>query len=269
MTAFSPGSVVWFEIGTADPEAAQGFYGSLLGWTFQAVPAAGGHPYTLITAPGAALPMGGIREPAPDGEETMCLSVRSTDVEADMARLTDLGAKPAGSVGPATDGGPCARLRDPRGTLFSVWQAAGNAADDPAGAGGAAGIPGPGSLGWFEIGTTDIEASKTFYAKAFGWDYIRDTGVRSRPYFAVVAPGHERGSGGLVDTSGTKDAEGARDYAVPQFLTADVPATIAKAKTLGATVEAGPETTAYGLTHARLTDPRGLRFLVFSLPQQS
>ncbi|GGU92596.1 hypothetical protein GCM10010211_69250 [Streptomyces albospinus] len=260
MSMMTPGAVVWFEIGTADPQATKDFYGSLLGWTFHAVPAAGGRIYTLISAAGAPLPMGGIWEPAQDGREAMSLSIRSADVDTDVARLGDLGARVVAPTGPAADGGRMARLTDPRGTLFSVWQAPGQPAATPA----EAGAPVPGSLGWFEIGTADIEASKTFYADAFGWKYVHDTGVTTKPYYAAVTPGGERGSGGLADNSAEK---GAKDYAAPQFLTPDVPAAVEKAKALGAAVEHGPESTAYGLTFARLTDPRGIRFVLFSPPQ--
>ncbi|MFI2614911.1 hypothetical protein [Streptomyces sp. NPDC018584] len=38
MSFMSPGQVVWFEIGTTAPEAVTGFYGPLLGWTFEADP---------------------------------------------------------------------------------------------------------------------------------------------------------------------------------------------------------------------------------------
>ncbi|GAU65845.1 hypothetical protein SSP35_02_02120 [Streptomyces sp. NBRC 110611] len=265
MGYMDPGSVVWFEIDTADAQAVKDFYGSLLGWTFQPVPAPDGRTYTLISASGAALPMGGFREGAPDGQEGFVLAVRSADVDADVARLKDLGATVVLPPGPSADGGRSARLKDPRGNAISVWKAP----EQPAGADALLdagdGAPLPGSLGWFEIGTADLEASKTFYADAFGWNYVHDTGVTSRPYFAAVVPGDQRGSGGLADNS---QAEGTKDYAAPQFMTPDVPAAVAKATELGATVETAPETTAYGLTYARLTDPHGNRFLLFSFPPQ-
>ncbi len=218
----------------------------------------GADTYTLIFAAGAALPMGGIRQSAAAGGETMSLSVRSADVEADTARLKGLGATVVVASSPAADGGRLARLQDPRGTLFSVWRAP----EQPAAAADS-GIPRPGSLAWFEIGTADIEASKAFYTDAFGWKYVQDTGVTSLPYYAAVTPGGERGSGGLADTSAQP---GAQDYAAPQFIVPDVPATVTTAKALGAKVETGPESTTYGLTFARLTDPRGIRFVLFSPP---
>jgi len=48
-------TVAWFEIGAPDVEAAEAFYGTLFGWSF-----APDGAYTLITAPGAAGPSGGI-----------------------------------------------------------------------------------------------------------------------------------------------------------------------------------------------------------------
>ncbi|PSJ27112.1 VOC family protein [Streptosporangium nondiastaticum] len=263
MGMMDPGSVVWFEVDTTDPQAVKDFYGSLLGWTFQTVPTPDGRTYTLISADGAPLPMGGFWEPAPGVGEGFVLAVRSADVDADIARLKDHGADVVSAAGPAADGGRSARLTDPRGTHFSIWQSPTQPPAADAQPDAAPGAPVPGSLGWFEIGTADIETSKTFYANAFGWTYIHDTGVASRTYFAAVTPGDTMGSGGLADT-GTSD--GARDYAAPQFLTPDVPAAVARATQLGATVESGPETTAYGLTHARLTDPRGNRFLLFTPP---
>ncbi|MFI9234472.1 VOC family protein [Streptomyces rimosus] len=107
MGFMDPGSVVWFEIDTADPKAVKDFYGSLLGWSFQTVPTADGRTYTLISADGAPLPMGGMWGPAPGGRgEVVSLAVRSADVDADMARLKDLGAR-----------GPCGRPGRRRRTL--------------------------------------------------------------------------------------------------------------------------------------------------------
>ena len=48
-------TVAWFEIAAPDVDAAKAFYGPLFGWSF-----APDGAYTLITAPGAAGPSGGI-----------------------------------------------------------------------------------------------------------------------------------------------------------------------------------------------------------------
>jgi len=40
---WSHGHFYWNELLTRDPEAAKKFYGDTIGWTFEAMPMAGGH----------------------------------------------------------------------------------------------------------------------------------------------------------------------------------------------------------------------------------
>ena len=42
------GTFCWNELNTRDPEAARDFYAKTLGWTFEAMPMAGGGDYTII-----------------------------------------------------------------------------------------------------------------------------------------------------------------------------------------------------------------------------
>lgn len=56
-----PGSMAWFEIGTADPGASMDFYASGLGWRFEKDEASGGTPSYSIVGPGAQWPSGGLR----------------------------------------------------------------------------------------------------------------------------------------------------------------------------------------------------------------
>ena len=66
MSFMSPGKVVWFEIGTANPDAVTDFYGRLLGWSFEVDEhsSVDGRTYTRILAPGAPWPMGAIAQAA-------------------------------------------------------------------------------------------------------------------------------------------------------------------------------------------------------------
>ncbi|MEU7901037.1 VOC family protein [Nonomuraea sp. NPDC049152] len=64
---------------------------------------------------------------------------------------------------------------------------------------------------------------------------------------------------------GTGGAGGV-DYVMPCFLVTDVPAVTGRAVELGARVELGPDANPGGLVSARLLDPRGNRFGVFSPP---
>ncbi|MFD3328220.1 VOC family protein [Streptomyces sp. NPDC058701] len=106
MSFMSPGSVVWFEIGTADPATVQNFYGPVLDWSFEVDQdsSVDGRTYTRIIAPGAPWPMGAIQQ-GDTGGEVVNLSMLSADVEADVDRLAALGAEvvfPASAVGEVT-----------------------------------------------------------------------------------------------------------------------------------------------------------------------
>lgn len=106
MSFMSPGGVVWFEIGTADPKAVQAFHRPALGWTFEVDPdsSTDGRTYTRIMAPGARWPMGAIYH-GEAGGESINLSVYSTDIAADVEKLKVLGATvivPATAVGDVT-----------------------------------------------------------------------------------------------------------------------------------------------------------------------
>ncbi|SHM56878.1 VOC family protein [Streptomyces yunnanensis] len=264
MTFPARGSVVWIEIDTSDAKAVQDFYGSLFGWSFPGMPAPDGGTYHLIQPAGAPFPMGGILESSSDGREGIVLSAVSLDVAGDVARLKDLGATVVVPPSKAADGGDYARLKDPRGNLFAIWTPPGPPPGvdtgqlDPS-----AFAPKPGSLGWFEIGTRDIEASRAFFAQGLDWRYESDPGVPGETYDGVRA-GTPHPSGGLRELGRDRDAA---DYTMPLFLTDDVSATTDKALALGATVLDAPTATTYGLTYARLTDPRGNRFGLFTPPK--
>lgn len=267
MSFMSPGNVVWFEIGTADPEAVMDFYGPLLGWSFETDPdsSIGGRTYTRILAPAAPWPMGAIAEGDPVGE-AISLSVLSTDVAADADRLTALGATvvvPATRVGDVT---VFARLRDIRGNNFSLFSRSSaprlqeRMESSEQQMEQVAAMPQPGAFAWFEIGTTDPENTKQFYQDAFGWTFAFDETAGGKPYSNIFT--------GLQWPSGGLNAGAGADYAMPSFLVADVPATTEAARAAGAQVEDGPDTNPDGLLYSRLRDPKGNHFGLFSMPTQ-
>ncbi|MFD3807947.1 VOC family protein [Streptomyces sp. NPDC058611] len=269
MSFMSPGSVVWFEIGTADPKPVQDFYGPVLGWTFEIDPdsSVDGRSYTRIIAPGAPWPMGAIQQ-GDTGGEVINLSMLSTDVAADVDRLTALGAEavvPATAVGDVT---VFARLKDPRTNTFSLFSRGtsenlaerAQATEEHMEA--SAYRPQPGSMAWFEIGTTDPQTTIGFYTKAFGWRFEKDETAGGKPYFNIFTGG-EWPAGGLWDHSANTDGG---DYMMPSILVTDVPATAAAATDAGARLEHGPASNPDGLVFARLCDPHGNRFGLFSMP---
>ncbi|MGD3111501.1 VOC family protein [Streptomyces sp. YGL11-2] len=269
MGFMDPGNVVWFEISTADGQAVKDFYGPLLGWSFAVDPdsSVGGVTYTRIMAPGMPFPMGAIYDNAHSPEETMNVSIVSADVAADQERLEKTGATVVVPATAVSDVTTFARLADPRGNVFSLFQnnqtperlkefadQAGEQMQEMTAG------PVPGAYAWFEIGSTDAEATKDFYTRAFGWQIVFDETAGGKPYSNVFT-GNQWPSGGMYDL-GTDGV----DYLMPDFLVLDVPATTARAQELGATVEFGPDANPDGLVYSRLLDPRGNRFGLFSMP---
>ncbi|MEK2477125.1 VOC family protein [Streptomyces noursei] len=265
MSFMSPGNVVWFEFATADPQAVQDFYGPLLGWTFERDPDSSidGNIYLRIFAPDMPWPMGAIhsREGGAGVRETSNLSVLSLDVAAHVERLSGLGAHVEVPATPVGDVTVFARLRDPQGNVFSLFSQSDAARfqdrmeSTHAQMERVAFEPRPGMFAWFEIGTSDPDATRAFYSSAFGWRFEGEG-----PYQSILTGGPYP-VGGLHDRSGR---EGGADYAMPCFLAQDVTALTEKAVAAGARVEQGPETVPDGCRYARLLDPRGNRFGLFS-----
>ncbi len=109
-------TVSWFEIGAPDVEAAKAFYGPLFGWSF----AADG-TYTMIIAPGADRPSGGIFNTGGSIPPYAVFVVGVEDVAATAARTEELGGKVV--VAPMTleDGMKIAYLTDPNGSMFALF----------------------------------------------------------------------------------------------------------------------------------------------------
>ena len=104
------------------------------------------------------------------------------------------------------------------------------------------------AIDYFEIGSPDPDASKTFYGTLFDWEVEDPTGPA--PYRMV-----DEGRGGLWDTSGL----GAASWAIFYVHVEDVRAALDHALRLGATV-AIPLTDNGDIEFAHLLDPLGNRF---------
>jgi len=116
MSAPGTNTVSWFEIGAPDVEAAKAFYGPLFDWSF-----APDGAYTLITAPGAAGPSGGIFGTGGDIPPYAVFVVQVADVAATAGRAEELGGKVVVAPKTLDDGMAIAYLADPNGSLFALF----------------------------------------------------------------------------------------------------------------------------------------------------
>src|ERR1700733_13505962 len=116
MRAPAANSVYWFEIGAPAADATQAFSGPLFVGSF--APDGG---YSLITAPGAERPSGGIFSTGGNIPPYAVFVVRVDDVAATAARSEELGGKVV--VAPMTleDGMVVAYLTDPHGAMFALF----------------------------------------------------------------------------------------------------------------------------------------------------
>ncbi len=116
MTTPAQNAVTWFEIGAPDVGAAKAFYGELFGWSF----AADGE-YTLITAPDAAGPSGGIFNTGGNIPPYAVFVVQVADVAATATRTEKLGGKVVVAPMELDGGMVVAYLTDPNGAMFALF----------------------------------------------------------------------------------------------------------------------------------------------------
>ena len=144
--------------------------------------------------------------------------------------------------------GRMAAVQDPTGAYLFFWKPL--RSDDSMAYGG------PGRLSWNDLTTRNPEAAVDFYAKLLDWDIQPMTGLE-QPYWQVSIDGE--GEGGIMPMPEMVPAE-VPAFWMPYFGTTDVVAGVAKAKELGATVQAEPTQVGDMLVFAVLMDPAGATF---------
>jgi predicted enzyme related to lactoylglutathione lyase len=246
-SAYAPGTFCWADMGSADPDATQAFYGGLFGWTAEPTPGGywmltlGGHNVAGLFALPEGLPPGWINY----------VSVESATDTA--ARARELGGSvpiEPRDVGPPEAGvGRMALLADPQGAAFALWQ--------PGRHVGATLVNEPGAMVWNRLATSDVDAAEAFYGELFGWTrepFEDDQGdywnLRNREGWL---------NGGLTAVP----AEDVQPHWQVSFNVRDVGEAARRAEELGGEVVLPPTRTAVG-DLAAIRDPAGATFDVFA-----
>lgn len=161
-----PGSLIWYELLSPDPDASKSFYDSIVGWNIEAT---SGFPngYRMIGRgdgkfAGGVLPL--TAEMRGHGARPCWLGyIAVDDVDATAAAVkADGGAV----LFPAIDipnVGRIAMLADPQGAPFYIMRPTGNEASD------AFSVDQSQHVRWNELSTTDPDAAIAFYTRHFGW----------------------------------------------------------------------------------------------------
>lgn len=244
------GRFAWYELATTDMESAKAFYGDVLGWGTQDVPASG-PAYTLFTAGGAAVSglMELPKEATTSGLRPSWLGyVCVDDVNAAANRIEELG----GAVHvPPTEIPNVSRFSigvDPQMATIALLKWLNGGQQQPAE------LDAPGRVGWHELLAADWEQAFAFYRELFGWQKAQtDTGAVGT-YQLFSARGET--IGGMY----TKPAMEPVPFWLYYFNVGDIDVAMKRVKAGGGTILTGPIEVPGRRWIARCTDPQAAIF---------
>ncbi|WP_283178298.1 VOC family protein [Gemmobacter sp. 24YEA27] len=243
------GTPCWYELCTMDTGAARGFYGPLLGWTFQDA-GMEGFDYGLATKDGAMI--AGLMTPDSPMPEFWMVYFAVDHCDHVVAKAKALGANVHRAPEDIPGTGRFAILADPQGAAFGLLQpedgTPGHAFDQAR----------TGHGNWLELHSSDPEAGFQFYAALFGWSATDAMDMGPDGKYQLFA--HDgRDIGGMMGMLGV---EGAPPHWLPYFGVPGIDAATAGVTSLGGKVLHGPVEVPGGAWITMASDPRGAGFAV-------
>ena len=165
MMANAKGDFIWYELVTTDADAAQRFYGEVVGWT-AADSGVAGIDYRLLEAGDGYA--GGLMQLSPDmqagGARPMWLGyVGVPDVDTAVEDWVAAGGSVRMPAMDVPEVGRMALLADPDGALISVMRGASDETSD------VFRTADPRHVRWNELAAADDVAALAFYGERFGW----------------------------------------------------------------------------------------------------
>jgi len=178
---FTPkGKFAWYELMTSDTKAAGEFYSDVVGWTTKEMPGTDGSNYTTFNLGEAGI-AGMLNIPGHTGW---------------IVKIVEAGGK---LWKPATDVPGMLRfavMSDPQGAGIIVFTPNPNmpTPERPA-------PPTPGTIGWHELYTTDLDAGFDFYNRLFGWTKVSDMDTGPMGTYRIFDEGDHKqmGDGGMMN----------------------------------------------------------------------
>ncbi|MFD0776533.1 VOC family protein, partial [Streptomonospora algeriensis] len=164
---YPAGAPCWMELSVPDLGRARAFYGGLFGWAFD------GLPYALARlgsrrVAGISRHWGTGTDPAEPAVWTVFLA--TGDLDSTLSAVAKAGGhrcEPRQDIG---DLGAMALARDPTGAEFGLWEAGTLSGCETSG---------PGTPGWSEVASSDIQATSAFLTRVFGCEPERVAGFDS------------------------------------------------------------------------------------------
>ncbi len=256
MTTYSQakpaGTPTWIDLMAPDVDAARTFYKDVFGWEYDiGGPEYGGYTTARL---GDRMTAGlmGPQPGAPPMPSAWSLYFATDNIEADVAKAVELGAKvlsPPMSVG---EFGSMATCEDSTGEAFSFWQAGPHV--------GSQVTEEPGSAAWYELYSPNAKQARDFYTAVLG--ATADPMPGGMEYY-VLKHGEQQIAGIMQIDPSWGDFH-------PQWITyfavADVDKTVATVTKLGGKNMGPIDDSPFGRI-AALMDPSGAYFKVVEPPK--
>ncbi|WP_214324099.1 VOC family protein [Nonomuraea sediminis] len=223
-SGYEPGVPCWVDLSSTDVDASRRFYGEVFGWQAEMIddPAAGG--YGQFTSNGKKV--AGIGPTMGEGMPSVWNTYVATDDAAAVAdRVKNSGGTVVMEPMAIFQEGSMAVFQGADGSFCSVWQAGNHQ--------GAELVNEPVSFCWNELSTRDVDAATRFYSSVFGWTPVTQDMGGGMTY----TEWHNNGKSiaGMLPMSPNYPAT-VPSFWMVYFAVADLDATIAKARDLGANI---------------------------------
>lgn len=185
------GDFIWYELMTSDPEAAQDFYGGLIGWRFQDSGQDGvDYRQFLIgdTMIGGLMPLSD--EMIEGGARPLWTGyVGVEDADTSAASITENGGEVLLPPQDIPGVGRFAYVNDPQGAPFYIMRPT---TTDQASESFSKYEPKVGHCAWNELASADPGAAKTFYSNVFGWAVAESMDMGPIGQYDMIRNGADR-----------------------------------------------------------------------------
>lgn len=266
---YPPGVPCWVETLQLDPTAAIRFYEGLFGWTFVGpgeMP--GDPPGKYFVARLRDRDVAGVASQPPQAAASHAIwntHIATADVQETARKVAEAGGAVVVHPFDAPPAGRMAVLQDPGGAVFCAWEAMARK--------GAQIVNEPRAWAMSALNTRDVEASKKFYKRVFGWE---SEALHMGPFEVTLfrLPGYV---GGEPQQPVPRDVVAVMAPMLEPNFPADVPAhwgvdfwienadnAAAKAAELGGKL-LGPISEIAGFRRANVADPQGATFSISQL----
>ncbi|WP_164115433.1 VOC family protein [Sphingorhabdus sp. Alg239-R122] len=246
------GDFIWYELTTGDMEAAQDFYGELLGWTV----ADSGNPemeYRIFSKGEAQIAgMMALTEEmeAGGGRPAWLGYIEVDDVEASAGRIKASGGAVHMEPVDIPDVGRFTMVNDPQGAFFYIMHdSSGEESQSYAKT-----EPKVGHCAWNELVTSDPEGAISFYTEQFGWEKTDEMDMGPMGTYHLL--GHGYGLGGVMQKPDEMPVSAWAYY----FRVADIDAAVKTINAKGGQVFMGPQEIPDGNFVLNGIDPQGAVF---------